>query len=194
MGRLRAPRVLGLTRRTSRSLAEYTAFRERLRKHVPVVVRSDLRGRDRDWWGLVGTGRPRPHPPSAARPPLGRWAGRPPQARSTTLDTIRPRMGGCLLSIRWLLVRLTDSRPGRTDGRGAVALTRMSGVGSGRITSLGPGRTLEATTAGMDRDYPKLQILSIRELLEEHRKPALPPLVLPTFQPAERVKARGGSR
>ncbi len=57
---------------------------------------------------------------------------------------------------------------------------------------------LEATTAGMyqvwDRDYPKLQILSIRELLEEHRKPALPPLVLPTFQPAERVKARGGEQ
>jgi site-specific DNA-methyltransferase (adenine-specific) len=57
---------------------------------------------------------------------------------------------------------------------------------------------LEATTAGMyrvwERDYPKIQILSIRELLEEGRKPALPPLVLPTFQQAERVKERGGEQ
>ncbi len=55
---------------------------------------------------------------------------------------------------------------------------------------------LEATTAGMyrvwERDYPKIQIVSIRELLEEGRKPALPPLVLPSFQQAERVKERGG--
>ena len=57
---------------------------------------------------------------------------------------------------------------------------------------------LEATTAGMyhvwERDYPKIQILSIRELLEEGRKPALPPLVLPTFQQAERVKERSGQQ
>ncbi|MHB8323646.1 MAG: DNA methyltransferase [Candidatus Dormibacteria bacterium] len=57
---------------------------------------------------------------------------------------------------------------------------------------------LEATTAGMyrvwERDYPKIQIVSIRELLEEGRKPALPPLVLPTFQQAERVKERGGEQ
>ncbi len=57
---------------------------------------------------------------------------------------------------------------------------------------------LEATTAGMyrvwERDYPKIQIVSIRELLEEGRKPALPPLVLPTFQQAERVRERGGEQ
>jgi len=55
---------------------------------------------------------------------------------------------------------------------------------------------LEAITAGMyrasERDYPKIQILSVRDLLEEHRKPSLPPLVLPTFQRAERTKERGG--
>jgi hypothetical protein len=45
-----------------------------------------------------------------------------------------------------------------------------------------------------ERDYPKIQIVSIRELLEEGRKPALPPLVLPTFQQAERVKERGGEQ
>ena len=57
---------------------------------------------------------------------------------------------------------------------------------------------LEATTAGMyrvwERDYPKIQIVSIRELLEEGRTPSLPPLVLPTYQQAERVKERGGEQ
>jgi DNA modification methylase len=53
---------------------------------------------------------------------------------------------------------------------------------------------LEADTAGLwhsalwNRDYPRLQILSIRELLEG-LKPKLPTYVLPTYQQAERVKA-----
>jgi site-specific DNA-methyltransferase (adenine-specific) len=52
---------------------------------------------------------------------------------------------------------------------------------------------VEATTAGvytspMDgRDYPRIQILSIRELLEEQRKPVLPLLLMPTYQQAERI-------
>jgi hypothetical protein len=52
----------------------------------------------------------------------------------------------------------------------------------------------EAATAGVyhsdlsGRDYQKIQILSIRELLEEHRRPDLPLLVLPTYQRAERVE------
>jgi site-specific DNA-methyltransferase (adenine-specific) len=54
---------------------------------------------------------------------------------------------------------------------------------------------LEADTAGLyrselwKRDFPKLQILTIRELLEGH-KPQLPPFVLPTYQQAGRVKAQ----
>jgi len=53
--------------------------------------------------------------------------------------------------------------------------------------------TLEATTAGVytspisGKDYPRIQILSIRELLEEHKKPMLPLLILPTYQQAERI-------
>jgi len=53
---------------------------------------------------------------------------------------------------------------------------------------------LEADTAGIyhselwNRDYPRIQLLSIRELLEEHRKPNLPPFVLPSFQQAERLR------
>ncbi len=58
--------------------------------------------------------------------------------------------------------------------------------------------SLEATTAGIyrvwERDYPKIQILSIRDLLERGRKPSLPPLVLPTFQRAQREKERGGEQ
>jgi len=52
---------------------------------------------------------------------------------------------------------------------------------------------LEASTAGVYRspisgkDYPKIQILSIRQLLEEHAKPALPLLLMPTYQQANRI-------
>ena len=57
---------------------------------------------------------------------------------------------------------------------------------------------LEATTAGIfrawDTDYPKIQIVSIRELLEEGRKPSLPPLVLATYRRAERARERGGEQ
>lgn len=50
-----------------------------------------------------------------------------------------------------------------------------------------------ADTAGVfhseiwNKDYPKLQILTIRELLEEGRKPELPPFVMPTYQQAPKV-------
>jgi hypothetical protein len=50
-----------------------------------------------------------------------------------------------------------------------------------------------ADTAGVfhsevwNKDYPKLQILTIRELLEEGRKPQLPPFVMPTYQQAPKV-------
>ena len=53
----------------------------------------------------------------------------------------------------------------------------------------------EANTAGVyhselwNRDYPRLQLLTIRELLEGKR-PQLPPFVLPTYQRAERVPAK----
>jgi len=52
---------------------------------------------------------------------------------------------------------------------------------------------LEADTAGLfhselwKRDYSRIQILSIRELLEEGKKPQLPPFVLSTYQEAERI-------
>lgn len=52
---------------------------------------------------------------------------------------------------------------------------------------------LEATTAGFyaspidGRDYPRIQILTIRELLEDHKKPMLPLLILSPYQQAERI-------
>ena len=56
----------------------------------------------------------------------------------------------------------------------------------------------EAATAGQyrlrDRDYPKIQILSIREILEEHRKPLLPPLVLTTDEQTGRTRGRAGQQ
>lgn len=59
---------------------------------------------------------------------------------------------------------------------------------------------LEATTAGVyrselsGRDYPRIQILTIRELLEEHRRPDLPVLVLPAYQQAERVDKKAAEQ
>ena len=59
---------------------------------------------------------------------------------------------------------------------------------------------LEATTAGVytsalsGRDYPRIQILTVRDLLEEHRKPDLPVLVLPAYQRAERVDKKAAEQ
>ena len=59
---------------------------------------------------------------------------------------------------------------------------------------------LEASTAGVyhsdlsGREYQKIQILTIAELLEEHRRPDLPLLVLPTYQRAERVEKKAAEQ
>ncbi len=58
---------------------------------------------------------------------------------------------------------------------------------------------LEADTAGLyhsqlwNRDYPRIQILTIRELLDR-RKPQLPPFVLPTYEAAERLRLKPGDQ
>jgi hypothetical protein len=58
---------------------------------------------------------------------------------------------------------------------------------------------LEASMAGAytspisGKDYPRIQILSIRQLLEEHTKPMLPLLPMPTYQQAERIPAKKAS-
>ena len=52
----------------------------------------------------------------------------------------------------------------------------------------------EAASAGTwhsdvwNRDYPRIQIFTIHELLEEHRKPDLPPFVHSPYQRAEKVE------
>jgi site-specific DNA-methyltransferase (adenine-specific) len=53
----------------------------------------------------------------------------------------------------------------------------------------------EAAAAGFyispisGKHYQAIQILSVRELLEQHRKPMLPPLLLPIYEQAERADA-----
>lgn len=55
---------------------------------------------------------------------------------------------------------------------------------------------LEADVAGLfhselwKRDYQRIQILSIRELLEEGKKPQLPPFVMSSYQEAERIPSK----
>ena len=57
-------------------------------------------------------------------------------------------------------------------------------------------RRLEADTAGFyhselwNRDHPKIQILTIKDLLEEGKRPDLPPFVASPYQKAERVRER----
>jgi DNA modification methylase len=59
---------------------------------------------------------------------------------------------------------------------------------------------LEADVAGLfhsevwNRDYPRLQILSILELLEEGKKPQIPPFVMPTFQQAVKYESPAGDQ
>ncbi len=58
----------------------------------------------------------------------------------------------------------------------------------------------EAATAGVyhfelsGRDYQRIQIISISDILEDHRKPELPLLVLPAYQHAERVRAKAAEQ
>jgi DNA modification methylase len=52
---------------------------------------------------------------------------------------------------------------------------------------------LEASTAGLyhsalwNRDYPKIQVLTIREVLEDHQRPDLPAFRMPTYEGAKRL-------
>jgi site-specific DNA-methyltransferase (adenine-specific) len=63
----------------------------------------------------------------------------------------------------------------------------------------GPMRQ-EAATAGVyhselsGRDHQRIQILSIKDVLEDRRKPELPLLVLPACQQAERVRAKAAEQ
>jgi hypothetical protein len=52
----------------------------------------------------------------------------------------------------------------------------------------------EAATGGVyhselsGKDYPRVQILSVKDVLEDHRKPDLPLLVLPAYLKAQRSR------
>jgi len=62
------------------------------------------------------------------------------------------------------------------------------------VTLEEPSKPMLAEAAGAemfhselaDRDYPRVQIITIRELLDG-RKPQIPLLVLPTYQQAEKI-------
>ena len=60
--------------------------------------------------------------------------------------------------------------------------------------------THEATVAGTyhsdvsDRDYPRIQILSVADLLENDKRPILPPLVSAPYQKAAKIGTRQGQQ
>jgi DNA modification methylase len=92
---------------------------------------------------------------------------------------------------------------------GAAMIQQFKGAMETHGAAMGVFITLEEPTGPMKqeaaiagryhsevsgKDYPRLQILTIRELLEEHRKPDLPLLVLPTYQRAERVEKKAAEQ
>ncbi|WP_346380958.1 DNA methyltransferase [Microbacterium sp.] len=108
--------------------------------------------------------------------------------------TIGPKgeMGQALVSVKSGKVNSSQIR----DLKGTIEREKAEiGV---FITLEEPSREmeLEATTAGVytspidGRDYPRIQILTIRELLEEGKKPMLPLLILSPYQQAERIPSK----
>lgn len=92
---------------------------------------------------------------------------------------------------------------------GAAMIQQFKGAMETHGAAMGVFITLEEPTGPMKqeaaiagryhskvsgKDYPRLQIPTIRELLEEHRKPDLPLLVLPTYQRAERVEKKAAEQ
>ncbi len=97
----------------------------------------------------------------------------------------------------------------KSGGVGAAMIQQLKGAMETHGAAMGLFITLEEPTGPMKheaaiagtyhsevsgKDYPRLQIMTIRELLEEHRKPDLPLLVLPTFQRAERVEKKAAEQ
>lgn len=91
----------------------------------------------------------------------------------------------------------------KSGGVGSAMIQQLKGAMETHGAAMGLFITLEEPTGPMKqeaavagtyhsevsgKDYPRLQILTIRELLEEHAKPQLPLLVLPTYQQAEKVE------
>jgi Adenine specific DNA methylase Mod len=97
----------------------------------------------------------------------------------------------------------------KSGGVGAAMIQQLKGAMETHGAAMGLFITLEEPTGPMKheaaiagayhselsgKDYPRLQIMTIRELLEEHRKPDLPLLVLPTYQKAERVEKKAADQ
>jgi DNA modification methylase len=97
----------------------------------------------------------------------------------------------------------------KSGGVGAALIDQLRGAMEAHRAAMGLFVTLEEPTGPMKagaaaagyyhsavsgKDYPRVQILSIRELLEEGRKPQLPLLILPTYQRAERIRARAAEQ
>jgi DNA modification methylase len=97
----------------------------------------------------------------------------------------------------------------KSGGVGAAMIDQLRGAMEAHRAAMGLFVTLEEPTGPMKagaaaagyyhsavsgKDYPRVQIFSIRELLEEGRKPQLPLLILPTYQRAERIRAKAADQ
>lgn len=104
--------------------------------------------------------------------------------------------------LRQVLVSVKSGGVGRKDIADLKNSVERDKAAIGLFITLeeptGPMRQ-EAALAGVyhselwNRDYPRIQLLSIRELLEERRRPDLPPFVLSSYAKAEKIKADDGT-
>ena len=94
----------------------------------------------------------------------------------------------------------------KSGGVGSAMISELAGVVQAQGAAMGIFVTLEEPTKPMrteaakagefyselsKRSYPKIQIVTIRELLDG-KKPEVPLLVLPSYQPAEKVQVSPG--
>jgi site-specific DNA-methyltransferase (adenine-specific) len=95
-------------------------------------------------------------------------------------------------------VSVKSGKPKADDVRVLKSVIEREGAAIGILVTLDePTKPMqhEATIAGTyhsdvsGKDYPRIQILSVADLLERGRRPLLPPLVSAPFQRAPRVVA-----
>ena len=133
---------------------------------------------------------------------LRRGAGIPPTLMLTPQPRIsfstgpRCEVGRALVSVKSGGVNSSMIR----DLKGSSSASGPRSACSSTLDEPSAPMRLDASTAGVyhsnlsGRDYGRIQILTIAELLEEHRRPDLPLLVLPTYQRAERIEKKAAEQ
>lgn len=102
-------------------------------------------------------------------------------------------VGGSLQSV---IVSVKSGHIGAKDVRELKSVIERDGAAIGVLVTLEePSREMrkEADLAGswhsdlFDRDFPRIQIITAREIIDQHKKPNLPPLVAEQYRRAQKI-------